>query len=132
MATSVRSRAVRVGEGASFVRPASPLDASPGQEKALTDLAERLRTQLDETLPELRAARKELAGALGSDVLDGAALDAAFQRSTALAEKLGKELRAALSSVHELLDPEQRRHARGVDRGRLLRARFRGPFAHGC
>lgn len=108
------------------------LDASPGQEKALIELVERLRERMDEALPELRAARKEVAAALGSEVLDTSVLDAAFQRSAELADKLGRELREAIQRAHELLDPEQRRLLAAWLADGSFGARFRYPYAHGC
>jgi hypothetical protein len=108
------------------------LDVSPGQEKALIEMAERIRGHMDETLPELRAARKEVAAALGSDVLDQSVVDAAFARSAELAEKLSRELREAISSVHGLLDGEQRRLLAAWLADGSFGARFHRPYAHAC
>jgi Spy/CpxP family protein refolding chaperone len=108
------------------------LDVSPGQEKALIEMAERIRGHMDETLPELRAARKAVAAALGSDVLDQSAIDAAFARSFELAEKLSRELREAIASAHGLLDAEQRRVLAAWLADGSFGARFRRPYAHGC
>jgi len=108
------------------------LDASPGQEKALIDLAERLREHMDQALPELRAARKEVAAAVGSELFDAGTLDAVFQQSAQLAEKLGHELREALHRVHELLDPEQRRLLAEWIADGSFGARFHRPYAHAC
>lgn len=108
------------------------LDVSPGQEKALIDMVERVRERMDEALPELRNARKEVAAALGSEVLDRSALDAAFARSGELAEKLSRELREAISSAHELLDPEQRRLLAAWLADGSFGARFHRPYGYGC
>jgi hypothetical protein len=105
------------------------LDVSPGQEKALIEMVERMRERVDETLPELNDARKQVAAALDSEVLDQPALDAAFARSSELAEKLARELREAIARAHGLLDPEQRRMlAHSLASGWF--GRFRRPFAH--
>ena len=108
------------------------LDVSPGQEKALIEMAERIREHMDETLPELRAARNEVAAALGSEVLDQSAIDAAFARSKELADKLARELREAIASVHGMLDPEQRRLLAAWIADGSFGARFHRPHAHGC
>ena len=107
------------------------LDASPGQEKALIEMVERIRERVDEALPELNEARKQVAAALDSEVLDQPALDAAFARSSELAEKLARELRETIASAHGLLDPEQRRMVAEWLAGGWFGARFRRPWAHG-
>ncbi len=105
------------------------LDVSPGQEKALIEMVERMRERVDEALPELNEARKQVAAALDGEVLDQPALDAAFARSSELAEKLARELREMIASAHGLLDPEQRRLlAKWLADGWF--GRFRRPFAH--
>jgi Spy/CpxP family protein refolding chaperone len=108
------------------------LDVSPGQEKALIEMAERIREHMDDTLPELRAARKEVAAALGSEVLDQSAVDAAFARSAELAEKLSRELREAIGSVHQLLDAEQRRVLAAWIADGSFGTRFGRSHAYGC
>jgi Spy/CpxP family protein refolding chaperone len=108
------------------------LDVSPGQEKALIDMVERLRERMVEALPELQSARKNVAAALGSEVLDRSAIDAAFARSAELAEKLSRELREAITSAHELLDPEQRRLLAEWVADGSFGARFRRPYGYGC
>lgn len=108
------------------------LDVSPGQEKALSEMVERIRERLDDALPELRDARKQVAAALDAEVLDQPALDAAFARSGELAEKLSRELRDAIASAHGLLDPEQRRILAAWLAEGWFGSRFRRPIAHGC
>jgi len=107
------------------------LDVSPGQEKALIEMVERIREQVDEALPELNDARKQVAAALDSEVLDQPALDAAFARSGELAEKLARELRESIASAHGLLDPEQRRMVAQWLASGWFGGRFRRPWAHG-
>ena len=107
------------------------LDVSPGQEKALIEMVERIRERVDEALPELNDARKQVAAALDSEVLDQPALDAAFARSSELAEKLARELREMIASAHGLLDPEQRRMVAEWLAAGWFGARFRRPWAHG-
>jgi uncharacterized membrane protein len=58
---------------------------------------------------ELAAARKELAQALGGDVLDQNALNAALARVEGLFGKARVELNQALTDVHSALDGRQRK-----------------------
>ena len=93
-----------------FMRPLfERLDTTPGQEKAISHAVDALREHMSGTREELNAARKELATAIGGDVIDGAALDAALARQTTLLTKLGRGLTQALLSVHEALDGKQRK-----------------------
>ena len=85
------------------------LDTTPGQEKAIVEQMDGLRERLSEARGELIAARRELAAVLGGEVLDAAALDAAFRRGNELFGKFGRDVQAALTGVHEALDLEQRR-----------------------
>jgi hypothetical protein len=103
------------------------LDTTPGQEKEIVRLVEGARQRVGETLHELAGARHELAAALGSEVLDGAALDAAFRRGGELFANLGGELQRALSGIHEALDPEQRRQLAELIADGSFGARFSRP-----
>jgi Spy/CpxP family protein refolding chaperone len=85
------------------------LDTTPGQEKAIVALMEGMRERLGEARGELAATRRELAAALGGEVLDSAAFEAAFRRGNELFGRLSREVQAALLGIHEALDPEQRR-----------------------
>lgn len=85
------------------------LDATPGQEKALLALAESMAQQLRDSRTELNLARRDLAAALGGDVLDPVVLDAAFTRGNELFTRASRELKRTLAEAHELLDPEQRK-----------------------
>jgi hypothetical protein len=85
------------------------LDASPGQEKAISKLVEQISAKLGDARGEFMATRRDLAAALEAEVLDGAALDAVFLRNTELFVKLSRELQTALVGVHEALDGDQRK-----------------------
>jgi len=85
------------------------LDTTHGQEKELGKIAEGVRERLGNTPDEIASARKELAAAVGVDVIDGSALDAAVARYRALLDRLGQELTQTLLSVHEVLDGKQRK-----------------------
>jgi Spy/CpxP family protein refolding chaperone len=85
------------------------LDATPGQEKAILKVAEEFRARLHASQRELDVARRDLAVALGGDELDNDAFDAAFLRNTELFVRFSREVQEALVSVHQTLDPAQRR-----------------------
>jgi hypothetical protein len=85
------------------------LDTTPGQEKVIAQAAENVRSGMDGSFDELATARKELAIALGGDVLDESALRAALDRAIGVAQKLATELTQVLPSVHSALDGEQRK-----------------------
>jgi hypothetical protein len=101
------------------------LDTTPGQEKVITQAADNVLAGMDGAGDELQAARKDLAAAIGGDVLDEAALRAAFDRGLAVAQKLATELTQVLPAVHGALDGEQRKRlAEAIAEGRRgLRAR---------
>jgi Spy/CpxP family protein refolding chaperone len=96
------------------------LDTTPGQEKAIGQALDTVREQMRGARDELSAARKSLATAIGGDVIDGAALDAALGQQKSLVDKLGQSVTQALLSVHEALDGEQRK--------RLAELIAQGPF----
>jgi Spy/CpxP family protein refolding chaperone len=109
------------------------LDTTPGQEKAIVDLVDGVRERLSEAAAELGATRRELAAALGGELLDPAALDAAFQRANALFARLSKDAQAALAGIHEALDPEQRRQLAELLADGSFGPRFHGPHrAYAC
>jgi len=85
------------------------LDTTHGQEKALGKIADGVRERLGNAPDELTSARKELAAAVGGDVIDGSALDTAVARYKALLDRLGQELTQTLLSMHEVLDGKQRK-----------------------
>jgi Spy/CpxP family protein refolding chaperone len=85
------------------------LDTTPGQEKAIVKSLETCREHLASGRGELGDARKDLAQALGGDVLDQSALAAAVGRVDTLVERAGVEFSTALSEVHAALDGKQRK-----------------------
>lgn len=109
------------------------LDTTPGQEKAIVDLVDGVRARLSEARGELASARRELAAALGGEVLDPAALDAAFRRANELYARLSKDVQQALAGVHEALDPEQRRQLAELLADGSFNPRLYGPHpAYAC
>jgi hypothetical protein len=85
------------------------LDTTPGQEKAIVRSVETLRENLSGGRGELDLARKEVAEAIGGDVLDESVLTAALTRVDGLLAKARGELFRALSDVHAALDGNQRK-----------------------
>jgi Spy/CpxP family protein refolding chaperone len=85
------------------------LDTTPGQEKAIVSAVEKLRERFRGARGGVTEARKELATALGGEVLDRAALEAVMARQDEVLGSLNDGLRETLASVHEALDAEQRR-----------------------
>ena len=101
------------------------LDTTPGQEKVIKQAADNVLDAMDGAGDELQAARKDLAAAIGGDVLDEAALRAALDRALAVAQKATTELTQVLPAVHGALDGQQRKRlAELIAEGRRgLRAR---------
>lgn len=101
------------------------LDTTPGQEKVIAQAADNVLDAMDGAGDELQAARKELAAAIGGDVLDEAALRAALDRALGVAQKATTELTQVLPAVHAALDGQQRKRlAELIAEGRRgLRAR---------
>jgi hypothetical protein len=85
------------------------LDTTPGQEKVILRSVETLRENLSGGRGELDLARKEVAEAIGGDVLDESVLTAALARVDGLLAKARSELFQALSDVHAALDGNQRK-----------------------
>ena len=84
------------------------LDTTPGQEKALVSLLAQARERLQSVKGDLGGTRRELAALLGRDVLDKEALEALIARQRDTLDGLAKEIVQTLTSVHEVLDGEQR------------------------
>jgi Spy/CpxP family protein refolding chaperone len=120
----------RGGRRGGFVRAFfERLDTTPGQEKAIGQALDTAREQMRGARDELSTARKTLATAIGGDVIDGAALDAALVQQKSLVDKVGQSVTQALLSVHEALDGEQRKQlaeliANGPSFGRWGGSRF--------
>lgn len=109
------------------------LDTTPGQEKVLRHTFERVRERLDDVGDDLRAARRDLAQAVGGDELDEAALAAATAKQEAVVERVRLELIEALKTVHETLDGQQRRAlAEWIAEGRSWRELHVGRFERGA
>jgi hypothetical protein len=85
------------------------IDASPGQEKVISELVAKLQGELGGATSELESVRRDLAGALASPTLDEAALGQVFARANTLFQKLSAEAQAAFVTLHGSLDDEQRR-----------------------
>jgi hypothetical protein len=85
------------------------LDTTPGQEKAITRTIEDLRDQVISGRGEFVTARKEVAQAIGGDVLDAEVLNSALGRVERLLVKTKADFTHALTDVHSVLDGRQRK-----------------------
>jgi hypothetical protein len=85
------------------------LDTTPGQEKAIVKTIGTLTEHMANSREELQEVRKQVAQALGGDVLDESILTAALDRVEGLIRKAKVELAEALQEVHGSLDGTQRR-----------------------
>jgi Spy/CpxP family protein refolding chaperone len=85
------------------------LDASPGQERVMAELAEKLRSAFSGAHGAAGDLRRELAALFDAPTLDEARLADVVTRGQTLVQGLGDELRTALAALHGSLDPEQRR-----------------------
>jgi Spy/CpxP family protein refolding chaperone len=85
------------------------LDTTPGQEKAIVKSIDGLTDHMASSRRELGEVRKEVAQALGGDVLDESVLTAALERVEDLIAKTKLELVQALTAIHASLDGKQRR-----------------------
>jgi len=85
------------------------LDTTPGQEKVIMKGIDAISDQMETGRRELRDVRRQVAQALGGDVLDEAVLGSALERVEDLMAKTKLELTQALMEVHAALDGEQRR-----------------------
>lgn len=85
------------------------LDTTPGQEKAIVKSIGTLTDHMASSREELADVRKQVAQALGGDVLDESALTAALDRVEGLIQKAKLELAQALQEVHSSLDGPQRK-----------------------
>jgi Spy/CpxP family protein refolding chaperone len=85
------------------------LDTTPGQEKAIVRTIDALRENMVQGRDELTHMRRDVAQAIGGDVLDQSALDAAAGRVEGMIAKAKSELTQALIEVHTTLDGRQRK-----------------------
>jgi Spy/CpxP family protein refolding chaperone len=85
------------------------LDTTPGQEKAIRNAIETLRTSVSDGREELSTVRRDLAQAFASDTLDEQALSAALAKQEAFVNRARTEFVSAVRNVHEALDSRQRR-----------------------
>lgn len=88
-----------------FVR----LDTTPGQEKAVVAILDRARERVRALRGGLKQTRAQLGALIASDVLDRAALQAAFATPHELFGRLESDLEETLAAIHEVLDDRQRR-----------------------
>jgi len=111
-------RMARLGPPRLFLRGLfRRLGTRPEQEALLTGEADALAAELRALRQEGRALREELAGLLDAPALDGAALEAAFDRRAEQLRALRLRASEALTRVHGALDEGQRRALAAMLRG---------------
>ena len=84
------------------------LETSPGQERVLTQAAERVQDVAREVRSALRDGAEAAARALRAEQLDPAALEAARVRQDEATAALRTAVQDALTAAHEALDARQR------------------------
>lgn len=103
-------RGYREGAGRWILRPLfERLDATPGQERVIITAFEALKAQRESVRDAVRATGTDAARAFRGESLDETHLGEAFAKQDAALEAAQKALFDALNSVHQALDPEQRR-----------------------
>jgi Spy/CpxP family protein refolding chaperone len=101
------------------------LDTSPGQEKAIVGALSEARERLSELKHELGGSRRDVAALIASDVLDPAALEELLARQRGVLEQLSQQLARGITTVHEVLDTEQRRELGALLADGSIRHAFR-------
>lgn len=109
------------------------LDTSPGQEKVIRTALSEARDILRDFKKDSRGAKEELLPILEAEHLDEQAVDSwlgARQRSF---EELKPRLMNIVKTIHDVLDPEQRRKlARWVAHGHGYHHGYHGHHYGGC
>lgn len=105
-----RSRPREGGRRRAWLRPLfEHLDTTPGQEKAIVKIVESFTQQMADGRAELSTLRKQVAQALGGDVLDESILSSVLERVEDMMAKTKLELAQALTELHASLDGTQRK-----------------------
>ncbi len=94
------------------------LDTTPGQEKVIAAAFEKLREKGRAVRDAAEDARRATADATQAVHFDTDAVRAAFAKARAAVDDAETALIESLQSVHEALEPEQRRVAADMLRGR--------------
>jgi uncharacterized membrane protein len=112
-----------LGRGETMRGMLTALETTPGQDRVIVSAFETLFERVRETGKGRQAAHAEIARAVASDTLDAHTLQAGLAREGELGAELRAELAAALSRVHEALEPRQRKQlAELIEEGLLARA----------
>ena len=102
--------------------------ATPGQERAILEAAEALRSKMAATRDALHATRAGVATAFRAEHFDEAVMGETFAKQDESLEVAQKALFEALQKVHDALDPAQR--AAFADHFERLAGGF-GRWGHG-
>jgi hypothetical protein len=94
------------------------LDATPAQERSISEALEELRAEVEPLREEGKKTRADLAAALRKPDLDEVLFGELFARQDGVLEKARKAFMGAVGKVHASLDDKQREHlAELVERG---------------
>lgn len=116
-------RRARFGRGELVDGVLASLETTPGQDRVIVQAFETLFEHLRKASETRQAAHAKVASAVASDTLDAHALQAGLAREGELGAELRAELAAALSRVHEALEPRQRKLlGELIEEGLLARA----------
>jgi len=115
--------AARIGRGQLVNGVLASLETTPGQDRAITEAFETFFDRVRDASKTREAAHAKIARAVASDTLDAQALQAGLAHEGELGAELRAELAAALSRVHEALEPRQRKLlGELIEEGLLARA----------
>lgn len=102
------------------------LETSPGQEREITEAVDEVVAAAEAMRDAMFDSRSDIAKAFGEDDLDEEALGTMLSQQDERLDALRKSYVSALSRVHAVLDPDQRRQlARWLSR---RGADFGGPY----
>lgn len=85
------------------------LDATPGQEKVITEAVENAQRVMWRARDQFFRGRSAYAQAVRGDSFDEATVNAAFETQQASVDEVKKSVLEGLKQVHEALNPEQRK-----------------------
>lgn len=107
------------------------LETSPGQEREITEAVNDVVAAAEAMRDAMFDSRSDIARAFGEDDLDEETLGAMLSQQDERLENLRQSYVSALSRVHAVLDPDQRRHlARWLSRrGTGFGGPYRGAWA---
>lgn len=85
------------------------LDTTPGQEKVIEAAADDVERAMRKVREEFFSSRADFAAAFRGEQFDTAKVDERFTAQQAAVDEVRKTVRASMQSIHEALNPEQRK-----------------------